>query len=177
MSPDSSCNADENNQMDRKFIQALREGVDIVRMIFFVRMRDHLLENFPEQGQKFSQMLAGAILNELFGTQNPDRVFADFAMENAELIDRELKKVPENFEDLVIPLTDALRMHFLCNHQENMPDYSLSVLAKAKDYGILLDERNAPLPKGFMELVYRVGKAYGLVVEQDKEKDSDSSAA
>ena len=170
MSPDFTCDADENNQIDREFIQALREGIDIVRMIFFVRMRDHLLKNFPEQGRKFSQMLAGAILNELFGTQNPDRIFADFARENAALIEQELKNVPKNFEDLVIPLTDALRMHFLCNHQENMPDYSLSVLAKAKDYGILLEERNAPLPKGFMELVYRVGKAYGLVEEQDKGK-------
>ncbi len=170
MGSDFSRGVNENNQMDREFIQALREGVDVVRMIFFVRMRDHLLENFPEQSRKFSQMLAGAILNELFGTQNPDRLFADFASENAALIDRELKNVPKNFEDLVIPLTDALRMHFLCNHQENMPDYSLSVLAKAKDYGILLEERNAPLPKGFMELVYRVGKAYGLVVEQHKGK-------
>lgn len=170
MNPDLTSDVNENNQIDREFIQALREGIDIVRMIFFVRMRDHLLKNLPEQGQKFSQMLAGAILNELFGTQNPDRVFANFATENAALIDQELKNVAENFKDLIIPLTDALRMHFLCNHQEDKPDYSLSILAKAKDYGILLEERNAPLPKGFMEMVYRVGKAYGLVVEQDKEK-------
>jgi hypothetical protein len=152
--------------MDREFIQALREGVDVVRMIFFVRMRDHLRERYPEKDKKFTQMLAGAILNELFGTRNPEKAFSDFADENIGLIRKELKEVPENFEDLLIPLTDALRMHFLCNHQEGLPDYSLNVLARARDYGILLEDRNAPLPKGFMELVYRVGKAYGLVREQ-----------
>jgi len=61
--------------MDREFIQALREGVEVVRMIFFVRMRDHLQERYPEKGKKFTQMLAGAILNELFGTRNPERRF------------------------------------------------------------------------------------------------------
>ncbi len=156
--------------MDRKFVQALREGVDVVRMIFFVRMRDHLLASYPEKDRKFSQMLAGAILNELFGTENPEKIFSDFAENNAGLIQRELKAVPENFEDLLIPLTDALRMHFLCNHYEGLPDYSLGVLARARDYGILLEDRSVPLPKGFMELVYRVGKAYGLVVPQTASK-------
>ncbi len=154
-------------KMDREFIQALREGIDIVRMIFFIRMRDHLMEKYPEKGKRFAQMLAGAILNELFGTENPEKGFSDFAHENAPLIEGELKAVPKNFHDLLIPLTDALRMHFLCNHQEGMPDYSLAVLAKARSYGILLEERNVPLPKGFMELVHRIGKAYGLIADRD----------
>ncbi len=166
MNPRHTDNTYQDKQMDREFIQTLREGIDIVRMVFFIRMRDHLMGNHPERGKKFSQMLAGAILNELFGIQNPEKEFAAFASKNASLIQEELRNVPKNFEDLLIPLTDALRMHFLCNHQDGMPDYSLAVLAKAKDYGILLEERNAPLPKGFMEMVYRVGKAYGLVVEQ-----------
>jgi len=155
---------------DRQFVQALREGVDTIRMIFFIRMRDHLLEKHPERDKRFCQMLAGAILNELFGMRNPDRRFSDFAEEHMAVIQKELKKVPENFEDLLIPLTDALRMHFLCNHQEGMPDYSLNVLAKAKEYGILMEERSVPLPKGFMELVYRVGKAYGLIAAQNPKK-------
>jgi len=163
-------NLNKHVQMDREFIQALREGVDMVRMVFFIKMRDHLLKKYPEKGKRFNQMLAGAILNELFGTQNPDRKFSDFAAEQAVLIEKELKTVSKNFEDLLIPLTDALRMHFLCNHQEGMPDYSLDVLARARDYGILLEDRNVPLPKGFMEMVYRVGKAYGLIREQDTEK-------
>jgi hypothetical protein len=37
------------------------------------------------------------------------------------------------------------------------------ILARAREYGILIEERDVPLPKGFMELVYRVGKSYGLV--------------
>ncbi len=166
MNTDFTGQKPETDKMDREFIQAIREGIDIVRMVFFVRMRDHILEHYTGNSREWCQMLTGAILNELFGTRNPEPRFVSFAQEHSSLIEKELRAVPENFGDLLIPITDALRMHFLCNHQENMPDYSLSVLARAKDYGILLEERNVPLPKGFMEMVYRIGKAYGLVVEQ-----------
>ena len=60
----------------------------------------------------------------------------------------------------------ALRIHFLCNYQEGVDDDRATVLARARDLGVLIEERDVPLPKGFMELVYRVGKAHGLIQEQ-----------
>ncbi len=152
--------------IDRKLIPSLREGIDVVRMIFFKQLKGYLWEKFPENGDVYAGMLAGAMMNDLFGTPNPQEKFRIFAEENSSRIRQELENVPQTFKDLCILLTDALRMHFLCNHQEGIAGTGEEFLEKARDYGILLESREVPLPKGFMELVYRVGKANGLIVEQ-----------
>lgn len=153
-------------KIDREFIPSLREGVDIIRMIFFKKMREFLVEKYPDQDKLFYGRIAGAVLNELFGTLNPDEKMRQFAQENEAVIHAELLDVGANFADFRIPLTDALRIHFLCDFQEELDDAAAAVLARAKDLGVLLEERDVPLPKGFMELVYRIGKAYGLVQDQ-----------
>ncbi|MEW6520703.1 MAG: hypothetical protein AB1461_14960 [Thermodesulfobacteriota bacterium] len=152
--------------VDRKLIPALREGIDVVRMIFFRNLKGHLRRKYPDQGEAYAGMLAGAMMNDLFATPNPQEQFRAFAEENSGRIRQELANIPGEFADMCILLTDALRMHFLCNHQEGVADNSEEFLKKAKDYGILIESREVPLPKGFMELVYRVGKAHGLLVEQ-----------
>jgi len=35
---------------DRKLIPSLREGIDVVRMIFFKNLKDYLQKKFPEDG-------------------------------------------------------------------------------------------------------------------------------
>ncbi|MEN8256646.1 MAG: hypothetical protein ABFS09_02170 [Thermodesulfobacteriota bacterium] len=158
--------ADDKRKIERKFIPSLREGVDVVRMIFFKQMRDHFAETSPGQEPQFYGMLAGAVMNELFGTPNPEKTFSAFVAENKERIDEELSNLATNFKELRIPLTDALRIHYLCNYQEEIDGDEAAVLARARDIGVLMEERDVPLPKGFMELVYRVGKAHGLIKEQ-----------
>lgn len=153
-------------KIDREFIPSLREGVDVIRMVFFKKMRDFLVEKYPDQEKMFYGRIAGAVLNELFGTLNPDEKMRQFAQENAAVINAELQEIGANFADFRIPLTDALRIHYLCNFQEEIDDAAATVLARAKDLGVLIEERDVPLPKGFMELVYRIGKAHGLL--QDK---------
>ena len=153
-------------QIERKLIPSLREGVDVIRMIFFKRLKEYLVGKYGKEAPPFHGMLAGAIMNELFGISNPDEKFAAFARENQDLVQEELKLVASEFEDLRILLTDGLRIHFLCNHQEGIGEEKENedILARARDYNILIEERDVPLPKGFMELVYRVGKSYGLVM-------------
>jgi hypothetical protein len=158
--------ANDEREIDRKFIPSLREGVDVVRMIFFKQMRDHFAETSSGKEPQFYGMLAGAVMNELFGTPNPDETFSTFVVENRERIDEELSYLATNFKELRIPLTDALRIHYLCNFQEEIDGDEAAVLARAKELGVLMEERDVPLPKGFMELVYRVGKAHGLIKEQ-----------
>jgi len=154
------------DNIDRKLIPCLREGIDVVKMIFFKNLKVYLLKKFPGKGDVYAGMLAGAMMNDLFGSPNPQEKFRIFAEENSKRIRQELENVTTEFKDLCILLTDALRMHFLCNHQEGIEDNNEEILKKARDYGILIEARDVPLPKGFMELVYRVGKANGLIVEQ-----------
>lgn len=161
---------DTGDAIERKFISSLREGVDVVRMIFFKELKVYLGKAYADEEESYAGMIAGAMMNELFGSLNPQGKFADFAVENKHVITDELGKVNSNFPELCIVLTDALRIHFLCNHQEGIgaEKENEKILARAKDYGILLAERDVPLPKGFMELVYRVGKGHGLIVEQNQ---------
>ncbi|MEN8141583.1 MAG: hypothetical protein ABFR97_10210 [Thermodesulfobacteriota bacterium] len=152
-----------SGEIDRQFIPSLREGVDMVRMIFFVNLRDYLQERYSDEDEGYGGMLAAAVMNELFGTPNPEERFALFHEEQQERIAAELAGVAENFADLCIPLTDALRIHFLCNVQEGIEGEEAAVLARAREVGVLISERDVPLPKGFMELVGRLGQAYGFV--------------
>ena len=155
--------ADENNKIDRKFIPSLREGVDMVRMIFFKRLREDLVQKYPDEDSASQGMLAAAVMNELFGTPNPEPRFAKFREDNSARINKELAAVAEMGQDIRIPLTDALRVHFLCNVQEGLESDEATVLAKAQELGILLVEREVPLPKGFMKLVHRLGQAHGFI--------------
>lgn len=152
--------------VEREFVPSLREGVDVVRMIFFKKMKEYLAEKYPNEGASYPGMLAGSIMNELFDTPNPDTNFTAFAHANKEIIEKELREVSTRFPDLCILLTDALRVHFLCNHQEGIIDNNEEILKKARDYGILIEERDVPLPKGFMELVHRIGVSYGVLKPQ-----------
>ncbi len=155
-------------QLDREFIPALREGVEIVKMIFFMKVRDRAEADYPEEDRGYFGMLAGAVVNDFFGTPNPEQRFRVFAEDNRERIDKILSDVPEQMESMCIPLTDALRVQFLCDHQEGLEDGSGHILKRAKETGILLEDRSVPLPRQFMNLVYQIGKAHGLVRDQGK---------
>ncbi len=155
-----------DEKIDRKFIPSLREGIDVVKMVFFRKLKNHLVQKYAEKGDAYAGLLAGAIMNELFGCPNPQERFKIFAADNSKYIREELYNISKVFPDLCILLTDALRMDFLCNHQEGVGENNEETLKKARDYGILIESRDVPLPKGFMEFVYRIGKANGLIVVQ-----------
>ncbi|MFZ5766960.1 MAG: hypothetical protein ACOY4H_15390 [Thermodesulfobacteriota bacterium] len=148
----------------RKFIPSLREGIDVVKMILFQELKQSFAGRYPEEGAGYPRMLAAAVMNELFGTPNPGEKFVRFAGDNRRRIVDELHAIGQKFPDLRILLTDALRMHFLCNHQEGIREGNEQILRRAEEYGILLSERAVPLPRGFMELVHRVGRTKGIIV-------------
>ncbi len=139
----------------------MREGVDIIKMIFFKKMRDHLLEKYPGKDRGFINRVSGAIINELFGTTNPEEEFARFARRNRAIIQEELDGLADNFEEMRIPLTDALRVQFVCDDLEGLRNEA--ILIKARDLGILIVDREIPLPKNFLNLVRRLGYAFNLL--------------
>ena len=155
--------AETNGAIDREFIPSLREGVDVIRMIFFKMLRDLFAEKYPGREKSFYGMASGAVMNELFGTPSPEAKFVVFFEENRTLLVSELEGIAGNFDDFRIPLTDALRIHYLCNFQEEIDDAEPLVLKRAKELGVLIEDRDVPLPKSFMELVHRVGRAHGIL--------------
>lgn len=157
-------------EFESKLLPVLREGVNVVKMIFFKRLQDFLTEKYPDRDKDFTNKLAASLINDLFDTPNPEEPFAGFAKANKTIIEKELKTVAANFEDLRIPLTDALRVQVLCDHQEGVDNSA--VLARAVELNILLVDRDLPLPHSFMHLVRKLGGAYGFILPPLNEEPS-----
>lgn len=150
-------------EFESRLLPILREAVDIVKMLFFKRIKETLASRYPERESSELGKVAGAVINELFGVVNPDPVVTAFREKNQGPVDETLSAVPEFIGELQIPLSDALRMHVLCDFQEDNVDNS-TLLARAGELGILLLERDLPMPHSFLDMVRRVGKAYGLIL-------------
>lgn len=144
-----------------QLLPILREGIDVVKMVLFKRLKTRLAEKHPDFTPLFINKLAGAMLNDLFGSHNVAEPHATFAANNKPLIDGELACLAEEFEDLKIPLTDALRVQFLCDAQEGVD--SSHVLVRANELRILIPDREAPLPARFVALIRRLGAALDLL--------------
>lgn len=159
-------------ELESRLIPILREGIDIIKMIFFKKLKDHLAQKYPGSDPAYIAGLAGAIINNLFGTLNDKEPFATFALNNKARIEKELGALAGEFEELRIPLTDALRMQALCDHQEGRD--TSSVLQNANALGLLLTERDMPLPHSFLHLVRKLGSAFGLIVPPAPQRDRTS---
>lgn len=149
---------------ESKLIPIMREGVEVIKMIFFRKLRDRFEQKYVDREAAFRSKLAGAVINSLFGTSNPDPAFVTFNTLHQEYIDHELKNIGTDFAEMRIPLTDALRVQFLCDSMEGRDNPS--ILAQARDLAILLVERDVPLPKNFLALVRRLGSAFNILVRE-----------
>ena len=146
-----------------RLVPILREGVNMIRMLFFRTLRDDFAGRYVNKAPDDPSKLAGAVLNELFGTVNREEGFVRFARENQSIIQDELAHLAERHENMRIPLTDALRVQFLCDSHEGV-EGGEAVLTRARDLGVLIPERDVPLPRNFLALVRRLGSAAGLLV-------------
>ena len=148
---------------ESKLIPILRDGVTIIKMVFFKELKTHLGKKYPDRSPEYIGKLSGAIINDLFGTPNNQESFAAFVKANQSRIQGEMETIATDFEQLRIPLTDALRVQFLCDSLEGIE--SEKVLSRAKALDILILDRNTPLPKNFMRLSRKLGVAYKFLPE------------
>jgi len=149
-------------EFESRLLPIMREGVDIIKMIFFKKLREELSAKYIHRDAQYVSKLTGAIVNGLFGTPNTQEPFATFVEENLFFIKLEMKNIATALPEMRIPLTDALRVQFLCDSQEGAD--SSAVLVQARELGILIVEREVPLPAKFMNLVRRLGSSHDLLV-------------
>ncbi len=147
---------------ESKLIPILRQGVAVIQMILFKRMRDHLARRCPGRDTVDINKLSGAIVNDLFGMANTEEPFASFVNENKECIEEEINTIPSEIADVMIPLTDALRITVLCDNQEGID--TSAILQRAKDRKLLLVPREVPLPGRFINLVRELGSKYDILL-------------
>ena len=148
-------------EIESKLAPVLREGVQLVKMVFFKELKVRLAEKHAQMDDRYISRLSGAVVNELFGTPSKEEPFIAFAKENAGIIEETLAGIPAEQPDLLPALTDALRVQFLCDSREGIDSQVL--LNRAKELNILQLERDIPLPKNFMTFVRRLGVAHNLL--------------
>lgn len=158
-----------------QLIPVLREGLSVIQMLVFKEMRTSLTGKYPGLAAADLSMLAGAIVSELFGNPHPQEKFVHFRNTHWGTIEQELLSLHTDLPGLCAPVTDALRIQALCDSQEDHGDGS-ALLTKANELGILIKDRDIPLPSSFMTLVRTLGKEHNLIVppvqissEQDQE--------
>ncbi len=153
---------EENEQKKSQLIGALREGVAVVQMVFFKEVRTLIDNTRQDMDFKSRSMLAGAVTNELFGTPNPEPVFQQFREDHRADIEQLLLQLSTDLSMLRSYITDALRVQTLCDNQEGKED--TTVLAAADKCGILIKDRDVPLPSVFMTLTRGLGQKYQLII-------------
>lgn len=142
-------------------VPILREGVDVVKLIFFRRLKEHLSGQYPHRDSDYIRKLAASVINEVFGESNAQGPLASFSEQNKGIIQEQMDSLSIHMRDMQIPLTDALRIQFLCDHQEGRD--SREVLEKARTLGLLLPEREVPLPAKFIHMVRKVGSSLKIL--------------
>lgn len=147
---------------ERKLVPILREGIEIVKLIFFKELRDHLYQQRAGSDPEVVAKLTAAVVNTLFGVENREQGFMAFVRDHRQAIGEILVAVGSELPALRIPLTDALRTMVLCDFQAEGRDSS-PLLHRAREAGILLTERDLPLPHDFIDLVRRLGTAKGVL--------------
>lgn len=152
----------ETPEKQSQLLAVLREGVSVVQMILFKEVRTSLAGKFPDRDSAFLSMLAGAIVNDIFGTVNPEEKFAVFQSRNRGLIEQELLSLKEEYGTILPALTDALRIQSLCDNQEGTD--SSHVLTRANELGILILDRPVPMPSTFMTLARGLGEQHNLII-------------
>jgi hypothetical protein len=145
-----------------QLLTVLEEGVGLVQMILFKELRRLFKQKYSDRDIIFLSMLAGAVTNELFGSQNPEKKFQAFKNDNMTLIDQELNGLSRELPELRPNITDALRIQALCDNQLG-GDSSVN-LTKADQLGILEKDRDIPLPSTFMTMIRKLGEQHGLIV-------------
>jgi hypothetical protein len=147
--------------VDNKVIPVMREAIATVQMILFKVLRQSVHDRYLDQADSYHIQLAGAAINNLFGTQPIDGAVVAFAAANRELVELELRGLSGRCQSLIPLLTDSLRMKTICDNQEGI--HSIPSLLMAKTLGILQENRPLPLPTTFMMQVRLLAAEHGLV--------------
>ncbi len=166
--------AEQEKAFDNRLLPVMMEAVDTVRMVLFKAYRDNLRLRHPDRPGDWHRRLAGAVLGNLFGLVPEDQEQTAFIAANRELAERELRGLGAHIAPLLPLLTDALRMKAICDNQRGV--HSLPSLLMARELGLLLEERDLPLPSVFMTSVRKLAVEQGLVEGFGTPLSSDGGA-
>lgn len=164
----------ETTQQESRLVSVLREGITVIQMVLFKELKSSFTEKYSSEETGFPTLLAGAMINSLFGqngstagsTGNPVTAFISG---NRGLIEQELLCFTDEFAHLRDDITDALRVQVLCDSLTTGDSGAL--LQNADRLGILVKDREVPLPSTFITSVRILGERYGLTTAPHAETE------
>ncbi len=145
-----------------QLVPTLREGIDVIKIVLYRELKRLLL--LRHRDPVYANTLTGAVVNDLFGIMHSGTAFESFNQANQEAVEKTFQIICTELDHLKIPLTDALRIQFLCDSHEGMD--STAVLQKAMKRKLLIVERDLPLPGAFMNIARSFGRSYGILDSQ-----------
>lgn len=145
-----------------RLLPILQEGVEIVKMVLYRQLQPFIARRRPELEPAGQRQLAGAVINDLFAAPHElPAATAALIQAHREDIDRERAAFFAAHPEQKLVLTDGLRVQTLCDLSAGHPEPGL--LQRAEAAGLLLTDRELPLPHTFIDLTRRLGKANGLL--------------
>ncbi len=152
--------ATEEQAQVGRVLPLMREAVLLVRMVLHRELLHSLASRRPELSAEARVQLCGALINNLFGTRPEDEEVNRFGREHRQVVEEELRGLASQVGKLKPVLTDALRMHTICDEQEGINATASLLMARA--LGLLDEDRPLPLPSTFMLSVRTLAVAEGL---------------
>ena len=145
-----------------QLVPTLRGGIDVIKMVLYRELKSLLLLRHGDP--VYVNKLTSAVVNELFGIVHPGTVNDIFSRANQDAVEKTFQMISAKLEHLKIPLTDALRIQFLCDSHEGID--SAAVLEKVEKRKLLIVGRDVPLPGAFMHIARSFGRSYGILDPQ-----------
>ena len=126
-------------------------GVDMVK----VGVLDRLAERFqPEYDKETADMLAAAIVNELFSETPSDHYAREFLEINRKVVERELSNLKNDVE-ICTAVTQAVRVKALASQEQvggKTQVLACDLLEKLKKFGILVPTEETPNLRAFLRM-------------------------
>lgn len=105
---------------DNRLLPLMREAVLMVRMLLHRQLLQDFAAQRPELAPEDRVRLAGALINDLFGTVPADEGVVAFAWAQRALVETAMRGLAAHSGKLRPLITDALRMHCICDGQEGV---------------------------------------------------------
>ncbi|MCW5210878.1 hypothetical protein VU03_04020, partial [Desulfobulbus sp. N3] len=89
---------------DAKIIPVMREAITTVQMILFQRLKENISQRYSENSEHSEEnniRLAGAVVNNLYGSDALDPQVNLFARNHRELIEEELRQLSLQMAELI----------------------------------------------------------------------------
>lgn len=144
----------------KRLARKMISGVDNVRLVLYKVLTDNFLKKYQEKGEEFSKNLAGAAVNEIFGSHN-DASLKTFE-ENRNNIVEEIECLGTKHSELKRAITDAIRVLIQASAMLSgkLLKNQHEIFNNAIERGIFIKGGDNPKPETFLKMTEELCRNY-----------------